>query len=37
MTPHLREALPWIIIFIMILLLLAFFGWLGYEHWDNFT
>jgi len=35
LSPQLRQALPWIIIFVIILLLLAFFGWIGYENWSE--
>lgn len=37
MTPHLRETLPWIILLIIILLILAFLAWTGYDHWSDVT
>ena len=30
-----EHALPWILIFFFILLLLAFLSWLGYERWED--
>jgi len=35
MTPRHYEALPWIIIFITALLVLAFLSWLGWDNWSE--
>jgi hypothetical protein len=35
MTPRRYEALPWIIIFITALLVLAFLSWLGWDQWSD--
>jgi hypothetical protein len=35
MTPRHYEALPWIIIFITALLVLAFLSWLGWDGWSD--
>ena len=35
MTPKHYEALPWIIILITALLVLAFLSWLGWDHWSD--
>jgi Mg2+ and Co2+ transporter CorA len=35
-TPNkLRDAMPWIIVFILVLLAIAFFGWLGFDNWSD--
>jgi hypothetical protein len=36
MTPNTKAALPWIAVVVVILLALAFLGWLGFEHWSEF-
>ena len=35
MSPQLRDALPWIVVFIAIMLVLAFAVWVGYDHWSD--
>ena len=35
MTPKHYEALPWIIIFITAMLVLAFLSWLGWDSWSD--
>ena len=35
MTPKHYEALPWILIFITALLVLAFLSWLGWDRWSD--
>lgn len=32
---HSPNATPWIIILIFILLVLAFFAWLGFDNWSE--
>lgn len=29
------HVLPWLIVFIVILLILAFLAWLGYDNWSD--
>lgn len=31
----LHDAMPWIIVFIVVLLIMAFFGWLGFNNWSE--
>jgi TRAP-type C4-dicarboxylate transport system permease small subunit len=35
MNPRTKAALPWIAVVVVILLVLAFLGWLGFEHWSE--
>jgi len=35
MTSRHYEALPWIIIFIVAMLVLAFLSWLGWDNWSD--
>ena len=35
MNYHRYEVLPWIIIFVTALLILAFFAWLGFDGWKE--
>jgi len=35
MTPKHYEVLPWILIFITALLVLAFLSWLGWNNWSD--
>ena len=35
MNPRLHGALPWIVIFIAIVLVLGFLAWLGYDQWSD--
>ena len=35
MTPRHYTALPWIIIFITAMLVLAFLAWLGWDNWSD--
>jgi hypothetical protein len=29
------QALPWIMVFVVALLVLAFLAWLGYDNWSD--
>jgi Na+/H+ antiporter NhaC len=35
MTPRHYEVLPWVLIFIVVVIVLLFLAWLGYDNWSD--